>query len=58
MRFFEHIQQARPTIFVSYNGDFFDWPFIEARAKVHGINMYDVRRIHSATSDKWMTDIL
>ncbi|KAI9013156.1 hypothetical protein BC832DRAFT_282542 [Gaertneriomyces semiglobifer] len=38
-RFFEHIQEARPTVFVTYNGDFFDWPFVEARAAANGINM-------------------
>ncbi|XP_005403009.1 PREDICTED: DNA polymerase epsilon catalytic subunit A isoform X4 [Chinchilla lanigera] len=25
---------------VTYNGDFFDWPFVEARAAVHGLSMY------------------
>ncbi|KAK7202921.1 hypothetical protein BZA70DRAFT_86937 [Myxozyma melibiosi] len=39
-RFFSHIQDARPTVIVTYNGDFFDWPFVEGRAKVHGIDMY------------------
>ena len=24
---------------VTYNGDLFDWPFLEARANHHGINM-------------------
>ncbi|POM78546.1 DNA polymerase epsilon catalytic subunit, partial [Phytophthora palmivora] len=38
-RFFEHVIEEKPHIFVTYNGDFFDWPFIEARAQVHGINM-------------------
>uniref|UniRef100_M4B9S0 DNA polymerase epsilon catalytic subunit n=1 Tax=Hyaloperonospora arabidopsidis (strain Emoy2) TaxID=559515 RepID=M4B9S0_HYAAE len=38
-RFFEHVIEERPHIFVTYNGDFFDWPFIETRAQVHGINM-------------------
>ncbi|CAH0514574.1 unnamed protein product [Peronospora belbahrii] len=38
-RFFEHVIEEQPHIFVTYNGDFFDWPFIEARAQVHGINM-------------------
>ena len=36
-RFFEHIRELRPNIYVTYNGDFFDWPFIEARAKIHGM---------------------
>ncbi|KAF1314601.1 DNA polymerase epsilon catalytic subunit, partial [Globisporangium splendens] len=40
-RFFEHIVDAQPHIFVTYNGDFFDWPFIDARSKFHGINMAD-----------------
>ncbi len=35
-KFFDHIQEVKPHIFVTYNGDFFDWPFIEARAKIHG----------------------
>lgn len=39
-RFFGCIKEARPNIIVTYNGDFFDWPFVEARASVHGIDMY------------------
>ncbi|KAK5080592.1 DNA polymerase epsilon catalytic subunit [Lithohypha guttulata] len=39
-RFFEHIKDARPTVISTYNGDFFDWPFVEARASVLGIDMY------------------
>jgi DNA polymerase epsilon subunit 1 len=39
-RFFSCIKEARPTVMVTYNGDFFDWPFVEARASVHGIDMY------------------
>jgi DNA polymerase elongation subunit (family B) len=35
-KFFDHILDVKPHIFVTYNGDFFDWPFIEARAAVHG----------------------
>lgn len=37
-RFFQHIKNAKPNIIVTYNGDFFDWPFVDARAKVHGMN--------------------
>ncbi|QIX00395.1 hypothetical protein AMS68_005912 [Peltaster fructicola] len=39
-RFFACIKEARPNIIVTYNGDFFDWPFVEARASIHGIDMY------------------
>ncbi|KAG0248938.1 DNA polymerase epsilon catalytic subunit [Mortierella polycephala] len=39
-RFFQHVQEVKPTVFVTYNGDFFDWPFLEARSKIHGIDMF------------------
>ncbi len=38
-RFFDHILDVKPLIFVTYNGDFFDWPFIEARATIHEMDM-------------------
>ncbi|KAJ4448291.1 hypothetical protein ANN_10305 [Periplaneta americana] len=38
-RFFDHIMEVKPHIFVTYNGDFFDWPFVEARAAVHDLDM-------------------
>ncbi|KAK3267055.1 DNA polymerase epsilon catalytic subunit A [Cymbomonas tetramitiformis] len=39
-RWFDHMQEAKPGIYVTYNGDWFDWPFIEQRAEVHGMDMY------------------
>lgn len=33
------LMQTKPSIFVTYNGDFFDWPFIETRAHKHGLDM-------------------
>ena len=39
-RFFLHIKECRPTVIATYNGDFFDWPFVEARASILGIDMY------------------
>ncbi|MBE3044832.1 ribonuclease H-like domain-containing protein, partial [Candidatus Bathyarchaeota archaeon] len=39
-RFFTHVKEVRPTVMATYNGDFFDWPFIETRASVNGIDMY------------------
>jgi DNA polymerase family B, exonuclease domain len=35
-----HVLQANPAIYVTYNGDFFDWPFLEARAAHHGLDMH------------------
>ena len=31
--------QVKPAIYVTYNGDWFDWPFIETRALKHGMDM-------------------
>ncbi|XP_019956457.2 DNA polymerase epsilon catalytic subunit A [Paralichthys olivaceus] len=39
-RWFDHVQETKPNIFVTYNGDFFDWPFIETRAGLHGLSMH------------------
>lgn len=33
--------QVKPAIYVTYNGDFFDWPFIETRAGKHQMDMHD-----------------
>uniref|UniRef100_A0A182VPQ9 DNA polymerase epsilon catalytic subunit n=1 Tax=Anopheles minimus TaxID=112268 RepID=A0A182VPQ9_9DIPT len=38
-KFFDHILEVKPHIFVTYNGDFFDWPFVEARAAVYDLDM-------------------
>ncbi|XP_041470272.1 DNA polymerase epsilon catalytic subunit A-like isoform X2 [Lytechinus variegatus] len=39
-KFIDHIVEIKPNIIVTYNGDNFDWPFIETRYKHHGIDMY------------------
>lgn len=31
--------QVKPGVYVTYNGDFFDWPFIETRATKNGMDM-------------------
>lgn len=38
-KFFDHVMDVRPHIFVTYNGDFFDWPFVEARAAAYDLDM-------------------
>lgn len=40
LRFFEHIRDVRPTVIATFNGDFFDWPFVENRSNFHGIDMF------------------
>jgi len=36
------MQEVKPGIYVTYNGDFFDWPFLEKRAAHHGMKMNEV----------------
>ncbi|OAR00754.1 hypothetical protein LLEC1_05733 [Akanthomyces lecanii] len=52
-RFFLHIKEARPTVIATYNGDFFDWPFVEARASVNGIDMYQEIGWKKDTDDQY-----
>lgn len=40
-RFFLEYQRLKPQIVVTYNGDFFDWPFVEARAEHHGFDLFE-----------------
>ncbi|KAG9251014.1 DNA polymerase epsilon [Emericellopsis atlantica] len=35
-----HIKEARPTVIATYNGDFFDWPFVDARAAEIGYGVH------------------
>jgi len=55
-RFFEHIKEARPMVMVTYNGDFFDWPFVEARASVLGIDMYQEIGFRKNSEDIYRSD--
>lgn len=41
MRFFEHIRDVRPTVIATFNGDFFDWPFVENRTNFHGMDLFN-----------------
>ena len=38
-RFFSHILETKPAIFTTYNGDTFDWPFIQGRAEHHSMKI-------------------
>ena len=40
-RWFGHMREVRPAIYVTYNGDFFDWPFLETRAAKLGMDMHE-----------------
>jgi len=40
-RFFEQYRANRPRVVVTYNGDNFDFPFLEKRADANGLDMYN-----------------
>lgn len=42
-RFFSHIRQCRPSVIATFNGDAFDWPFVQARTEAHGMDLFSVR---------------
>ncbi|KAJ5174824.1 DNA polymerase epsilon catalytic subunit A [Penicillium canariense] len=55
-RFFEHIKIAKPTVIATYNGDFFDWPFVETRASIQGIDMYMEIGFRKNSEDIYQSD--
>ncbi len=38
-KFFSHITEVKPFIFTTFNGDGFDWPFIEERCRAYGMTL-------------------
>ena len=55
-RFFLHIKEARPTVIATYNGDFFDWPFVDARSSINGIDMYKEIGWRKGNDDQYICD--
>ena len=39
-KFLSHVQELRPHVLVTYNGDFFDWPYVEARCGKFDLSLY------------------
>ncbi|XP_018496572.1 DNA polymerase epsilon catalytic subunit A [Galendromus occidentalis] len=39
VKFFDHILDVQPLVIATYNGDNFDWMFVEARANFHKLDM-------------------
>lgn len=51
--FFAHIREVKPTVMVTFNGDFFDWPFIDIRSQYHNISMYDEIGFQKDSEDEY-----
>lgn len=39
-KFISHIIELRPHVIVTYNGDRFDWPYLDKRSQKHNINIF------------------
>ena len=37
---FRPFRQAKPSIYVTYNGDFFDFPFVDKRCSHYGVDLH------------------
>ncbi|KGO42172.1 DNA-directed DNA polymerase, family B [Penicillium expansum] len=55
-RFFEHVKISKPTVIATYNGDFFDWPFVETRASILGLDMYMEIGFRKNSEDIYLAD--
>ena len=67
LRFFDHLLTVKPSIMVTYNGDFFDWsklrffdslkllfrPFVDARASHHGITLSSYLGFYKDSQDEY-----
>lgn len=51
-RFFGEVRLAAPRVFVTFNGDFFDWPFVEKRAFLLGLDMGKEIAMRGNTDDR------
>lgn len=50
-KFVSHIQELRPHVIVTYNGDKFDWPYVETRCKKYSyLNLFSSLGIRSTSA--------
>lgn len=50
-RFFVEFRRHCPQIVVTYNGDFFDFPYVDARAKQYGLDLFKETGIEQVGGD-------
>jgi DNA polymerase epsilon subunit 1 len=39
IKFFTHMRETKPFIYTTFNGDYFDWPFIDERSKKYNLRL-------------------
>jgi DNA polymerase epsilon subunit 1 len=56
-KFISHVQELRPHVIVTYNGDFFDWPYVDKRcSKYADMSLYKHLGIQSISATGEATD--
>ncbi|EPR78048.1 DNA polymerase epsilon, partial [Spraguea lophii 42_110] len=50
LRFLRIIQEKKPNILTTFNGNFFDFPFIEKRLQKYGLDISDIGIVYKAES--------
>jgi DNA polymerase epsilon subunit 1 len=56
-KFISHVQELRPHVIVTYNGDFFDWPYVDKRcSKYADLSLYKHLGIQSISATGEATD--
>jgi len=53
IRFLDHIKEVKPSVFVTYNGDFFDFPFLDRRMQEYGLVMEQEIGIQKQQSEEY-----
>jgi DNA polymerase epsilon subunit 1 len=57
-KFIHHIQTLKPHVISTYNGDFFDWPFLETRlGQTTGLSLYRELGIRGKKSAEYSVDV-
>lgn len=57
-RFVDHVKELKPHVMVTYNGDGFDWPYVEARAKLFNLSVYKEFGMKSASGSGGESKVL
>ena len=55
-KWFDHINQLKPHIMVTFNGDYFDFPFVERRAAINGISMFKRIGFRNFGNDEYLSN--
>ena len=54
IKFFDHIRETKPFIFTTFNGDYFDWPFIQDRAEYYQLKIEEEIGIYNSTNSEML----